>query len=54
MNNATLPVESPLGGIFWTWIVPVVLFGIAFAATWLLYRHFADETGESREKDSVS
>ena len=42
MNYAPLPVESPLRGVFWTWVVSVVLFGISFAATWLLYRHFAN------------
>lgn len=36
-----LPVGSPLSGFFWTWLVPVALFGIAALATWLLYRHFA-------------
>jgi len=39
--NEALPATSPLGGIFWSWVVPAVLFGIAFVATWLLYRHFA-------------
>ncbi len=39
--NGQLPAESPLSGFLWTWVVPVVLFGIALAATWLLYRHFA-------------
>ncbi len=39
--NHQLPVESPLSGTFWTWVVPVVLFAIAFGATWLLYRHFS-------------
>lgn len=39
--NGPLPVESPLSGFFWTWIVPVVLFSIAAVATWMLYRHFA-------------
>jgi hypothetical protein len=39
--NETLPVSSPLGGVLWTWVVPIVLFGIACTATWLLYRHFA-------------
>ena len=38
-----LPVGSPLSGVFWTWVVPVVLFSIAFTATWLLYRHFANK-----------
>ena len=41
MNN-TLPVDSPLSGVLWTWVVPIVLFAIAFVATWLLYRHFAN------------
>jgi hypothetical protein len=36
-----LPVVSPLSGPLWTWCVPIVLFAIAFGATWLLYRHFA-------------
>lgn len=36
-----LPVGAPLGGIFWIWVVPILLFGITFVATWLLYRHFA-------------
>lgn len=44
--NGPLPVESPLGGFFWTWIVPVALFAIAFMATWLLYRHFAGKGGK--------
>jgi hypothetical protein len=39
--NETLPVDSPLSGVLWTWVVPVALFAIAFVATWLLYRHFA-------------
>ena len=42
MSFERLPVESPLSGFLWTWIVPVTLFGISFAATWLLYRHFAN------------
>jgi hypothetical protein len=40
--NGPLPVESPLSGVFWSWVVPVVLFSIAFVATWLLYRHFSN------------
>lgn len=40
MNYEELPVATPLSGVFWTWVVPVALFGIAFVATWLLYRHF--------------
>jgi len=40
-TTETLPATSPLSGVLWTWVVPVVLFSIAFVATWLLYRHFA-------------
>ena len=46
MINAPLPVASPLSGFFWTWVVPVTLFSIAFVATWLLYRHFAGQKKE--------
>jgi len=42
VNFEPLPVASPLTGFFWSWIVPVVLFGISLTATWLLYRHFAN------------
>jgi len=42
-----LPGVSPLSGPLWSWVVPIVLFAIAFGATWLLYRHFARrKTGE--------
>ncbi len=44
--NQPLPVESPLSGFFWTWVVPVFLFGLALAATWMLYRHFAGQKDE--------
>lgn len=36
-----LPVASSLSGFFWTWVVPVALFAVSLAATWMLYRHFA-------------
>jgi hypothetical protein len=39
--TAPLPVASPLSGVLWSWVVPILLFGTAFVATWLLYRHFA-------------
>lgn len=38
-----LPVGPPLGGVFWSWIVPAALFFVAFAATWLLYRRFSKD-----------
>jgi len=40
------PVDIVLSGFFWTWIVPAVVFAIAGAATWALYRHFAREADE--------
>ena len=42
MSFEPLPAASPLSGPFWTWVVPVALFAVALAATWRLYRHFAD------------
>ncbi len=46
MNNA-LTVDSPLSGVLWTWVVPILLFAIALIATWLLYRHFANRDEDS-------
>jgi hypothetical protein len=39
-ERAALPAQSPLSGWVWTWLVPALLFAVAFAATWLLYRKF--------------
>ena len=41
--NATEPLTAaaPLQGVFWSWVVPIALFLLAFGATWALYRHFA-------------
>jgi hypothetical protein len=36
-----LPVSSPLSGVLWTWVVPILVFVVTGGATWLLYRHFA-------------
>lgn len=41
LATAQLPDVAPISGFFWTWVVPPVLFGIALAATFMLYRHFA-------------
>ena len=41
-----LPVDVMLNGWFWTWVVPAVVFAIACAATWGLYRHFAGKADE--------
>ena len=37
----SLPAEPPVGGFFWTWVVPAVVFALSALATWALYRHFA-------------
>lgn len=36
-----LSAESPIGGPLWSIVVPALLFALAFAATWMLYRHFS-------------
>ena len=36
-----IPAEAPIGGPFWTVVVPAALFAVAFLATWLLYRRFS-------------
>jgi len=43
-----LPVEAMKSNVFWAWIVPALLFGLASVATWLLYRHFMHD-GEEDE-----
>lgn len=45
--NEALPVAGPLSGVLWTWVVPIILYSIAFAATWLLYRHFANRNDDT-------
>ena len=36
-----LPAEPPFGGVMWSFVVPAILFAIAFGATFWLYRHFS-------------
>jgi hypothetical protein len=43
-----LPAEAPIGGPFWTHVVPVLLFVVALAATLMLYRHFSRQGGDDR------
>lgn len=38
-----LPAEPPIGGPFWTLVVPGVLFLGALLGTWMLYRAFAGD-----------
>jgi hypothetical protein len=40
---ASLPAESPIGGPFWSYVVPAMLLAAATLGTYLLYRHFAGE-----------
>jgi hypothetical protein len=43
IEHTPLPAEVPIGGWVWTWLVPVLLFAVAFGATWMLYRKFRGE-----------
>ena len=36
-----IPAEPPIGGPFWSVVVPAALLAVAFIATWLLYRRFS-------------
>ena len=36
-----IPAVAPLSGFFWVWVVPALLFALAFFATWALYRRFS-------------
>jgi len=38
-----IPAQPPIDGPLWTIVVPALLFGIALLATYLLYRHFAED-----------
>ena len=40
---APLPAESPIGGPFWSYVVPALLLAVATLGTLLLYRHFAGD-----------
>lgn len=52
MNAAEpLAATSPISGVFWSWVVPILLFCIAFGATWALYRHFAGKPGADPEPE---
>ncbi len=48
---APIPAAPPLSGPFWTVVVPLVLFGIAFAATLGLYRRFSRDGAETPRGD---
>lgn len=40
---APLPAESPIGGPFWSYVVPAFLLAVATLSTLMLYRHFAKQ-----------
>jgi hypothetical protein len=46
-----IPAESPIDGALWTIVLPALLFATACAATYLLYRHFADQNPDEGETD---
>ncbi|NIM52257.1 MAG: hypothetical protein GTN62_13290 [Gemmatimonadales bacterium] len=39
-----LAADSPIGGPVWSIVIPALLFAVAFAATFLLYRRFAKKS----------
>jgi hypothetical protein len=43
VDRPPLPAKPPIGGPFWTVVVPAALLLVAIWGTWLLYRHFARE-----------
>jgi len=44
-----LPAESPIGGPFWSYVVPAALLAVATAGTLLLYRHFAERDSDTTD-----
>ncbi len=42
-----IPAVAPIGGLLWSVVIPALLFVVAFLATYLLYRRFAREEGDS-------
>lgn len=40
---APLPAEPPIGGPFWTVVIPAILLTGSFLGTYLLYKRFAGE-----------
>jgi len=46
-----IPAAPPIGGALWTVVLPALLFATACAATYLLYRHFANENPDGGEND---
>ncbi len=38
-----IPAEPPIGGALWSFVIPALLLFVAGVATFMLYRHFADD-----------
>ena len=38
-----IPADPPIGGPFWTYVLPALLLLVAFLATWRLYRRFSGD-----------
>jgi len=43
-----IPVEAPIGGVFWSVVLPALLLAVAFVGTLLLYRRFAGQEGKDQ------
>jgi hypothetical protein len=43
-----IPAEAPIGGFFWSVVLPALLLAVAFVGTLLLYRRFAGQEGKDR------
>ena len=41
-----LPASPPIGGAFWTVVIPTILFLGSFLGTYLLYKRFSNEEVE--------
>ncbi len=41
-----LPASPPIGGAFWTVVIPPILFLRSFLGTYLLYKRFSNEEAE--------
>ena len=43
-----IPARPPIGGPFWTIVVPAALLSVSIVATWLLYRSFSRKEDRRR------
>ena len=43
MSLDPMPAAPPIGGPLWSVVIPALLLAVSFAATYLLYRRFAEK-----------